>query len=56
MVSGYEREQTELKQELESIKVRIREMDMRELCIREFIIHRVAKANARTAVCIYTQN
>ena len=30
MVSRYEREQTELNQELESIKVRIREMDMRE--------------------------
>lgn len=37
MASGYEQEQAELKQELQSITKRIDEMDMREMCIREFI-------------------
>lgn len=37
MAGGYEQEQAELKQELQSITKRIDEMDMREMCIREFI-------------------
>lgn len=37
MTGGYEQEQAELKQELQSITKRIDEMDMREMCIREFI-------------------
>ena len=37
MASGYEQEQAELKQELQSITKRIDEMGMREMCIREFI-------------------
>lgn len=37
MASGYEQEQSELRQELKSIKARINEMDMREICIREFM-------------------
>ena len=37
MAVGYENEQAELKQELASITKKINEMDMREVCIREFI-------------------
>lgn len=37
MSSGYEHEQAELRQELQSITERISEMDMREKCIQEFI-------------------
>ena len=37
MASGYEQEQAELKQELESITARIAEMDLREQYVREFI-------------------
>ncbi len=37
MAGGYEQEQAELKQELQSITKRIDEMDMREMCIREFV-------------------
>ena len=44
LACGYELEQTEIKQELESITVRIAEMDMRDICVREFI------ANAKEIV------
>ncbi len=44
LACGYELEQTEIKQELESITVRISEMDMRDICVREFI------ANAKEIV------
>lgn len=37
MADGYEQEQSELKQQLQSISKRIDEMDLREACIREFI-------------------
>lgn len=37
MASGYEQEQTELRQKLKSIIESIDQMDMREMCIREFI-------------------
>lgn len=37
MAVGYENEQAELKQELASITKKIEEMDMREVCIRQFI-------------------
>ena len=37
MASGYEQEQAELEQELESITARIAEMDLREQYVREFI-------------------
>ena len=37
MASGYEQEQAELKQELESITARIAEMDLREQYVREFM-------------------
>ena len=37
MALGYETEQAELKQELASITKKMNEMDMREVCIREFI-------------------
>ena len=37
MASGYEQEQAELKQELESITARISEMDLREQYVREFM-------------------
>lgn len=37
MASGYEQEQAELKQELESITARICEMDLREQYVREFM-------------------
>lgn len=37
MASGYEQEQAELKQELESITARICEMDLREQHVREFM-------------------
>ena len=37
LACGYELEQTEIKQELESITARIAEMDMRDICVREFI-------------------
>lgn len=37
LASGYELEQAEIKQELESISAKIAEMDMREICIKEFI-------------------
>lgn len=37
MAGGYEQEQAELRQELKSITARINEMDMREMCIREFM-------------------
>ncbi|MBO5287336.1 MAG: recombinase zinc beta ribbon domain-containing protein [Clostridia bacterium] len=37
MAVGYETEQAELKQELASITKKMNEMDMREVCIREFI-------------------
>ena len=37
MAGGYEQEQSELRQELKSITERISEMDMREMCIREFM-------------------
>ena len=37
MANSYEQEQTELKQELQSINDRISEMDMTETCIRDFI-------------------
>ncbi len=41
MASGYEQEQSELLQKLKTITEHIEQMDMREMCIREFI----AKAN-----------
>ena len=44
LACGYELEQTEIKQELESITARIAEMDMRDICVREFI------ANAKEIV------
>lgn len=37
LACGYELEQTEIKQELKSITARIAEMDMRDICVREFI-------------------
>ncbi len=37
MAIGYEQEQAELRQELQSITERISEMDMREKCIQEFM-------------------
>ena len=37
MAVGYETEQAELKQELASITKKMNEMDMRKVCIREFI-------------------
>ncbi len=37
MSGGYEQEQAELRQELKSITERIDQMDMREMCIREFM-------------------
>ena len=37
LACGYELEQAEIKQELESITAQIAEMDMREICIREFM-------------------
>lgn len=37
MANGYEQEQAELKQELESITARISEMDLREQYVREFM-------------------
>lgn len=37
LACGYELEQAEIKQELESISAKIAEMDMREICIKEFI-------------------
>ena len=37
MAGGYEQEQVEMKQELASITERISELDMREMCIREFM-------------------
>lgn len=37
MAGGYEQEQSELRQELKSITERIDQMDMREMCIREFM-------------------
>ncbi len=37
LACGYELEQTEIKQELESITSRIAEMDMRDICVKEFI-------------------
>ena len=37
MAGGYEQEQAELKQELESITARIAEMDLREQYVREFM-------------------
>ncbi|MGN0998227.1 MAG: recombinase zinc beta ribbon domain-containing protein [Faecousia sp.] len=37
MASGYEQEQAELKQELESITAQINEMDLREQYVREFL-------------------
>ena len=37
MAGGYEQEQSELRQELKSITERIDQMDMREMCIREFV-------------------
>lgn len=37
LASSYELEQAEIKQELESISAKIAEMDMREICIKEFI-------------------
>ncbi len=37
LASGYELEQTEIKQELESITARIAKMDMRDICVKEFI-------------------
>ena len=37
MAVGYETEQAELKQELASITKKMNEMDIREVCIREFI-------------------
>ena len=40
MSGGYEQEQAELRQELKSITERIDQMDMREMCIREFMIER----------------
>ena len=39
LACGYELEQTEIKQELESITARIAEMDMRDICVREFIVN-----------------
>ena len=44
LACGYELEQTEIKQEFESITARIAEMDMRDICVREFI------ANAKEIV------
>lgn len=44
LACGYELEQTEIKQELESITARIAEMDMRDICVKEFI------ANAKEIV------
>ena len=37
MAGGYEQEQAELRQELQSITERIGQMDMQEKCIREFM-------------------
>lgn len=37
MAVGYENEQAELKQEIASITKQIEEIDMREVCVREFI-------------------
>ena len=37
MSGGYEQEQAELRQELKSITERIDQMDLREMCIREFM-------------------
>ena len=37
MASGYEQEQSELRQELTSITERINKLDMREKCIQEFM-------------------
>ena len=37
MAGGYEQEQAELRQELQSITERISEMDMRKKCIQEFM-------------------
>lgn len=37
MAGGYEQEQAELRQELKSITEHIDKMDMREMCIREFV-------------------
>lgn len=37
MANGYEQEQAELRQELQSITERIEQMDMREKCIQEFM-------------------
>lgn len=37
MASGYEQEQAELNQELESITAKISEMDMRDTYVKEFI-------------------
>ncbi len=37
LASGYEQEQTELKQSLQSIAERMAQMDVREACIRKFI-------------------
>ncbi len=37
MASGYEQEQAELKQELQSIREKMNAMDMREMCIWEFM-------------------
>ena len=37
LACGYELEQAEIKQELKSITARIAEMDMRDICVREFI-------------------
>ena len=37
MAGGYEQEQAKLRQELKSITARINEIDMREMCIREFM-------------------
>lgn len=37
LACGYELEQAEIKQELESISAKIAEMDMRGICIKEFI-------------------
>lgn len=37
MTSGYEQEQSELRQELETVNERIDQIDMREKCTREFM-------------------
>lgn len=39
LACGYELKQTEIKQEPESITARIAEMDMRDICVREFIVN-----------------